>query len=76
MRMLSANTIALVAVMILSSKLISGKVGELAYECVEVTTSSDDPSYFLLVWNVATTLQHFLFCKWQGILECLHRRFP
>ena len=31
---------------------------------VEVTTSSDDPSYFLLVWNVATILQHFLFCKW------------
>ena len=43
---------------------------------VEVTTSSDDPSYFLLVWNVATILQHFLFCKWQGIQECLHRRFP
>ena len=34
---------------------------------VEVTTSSDDPSYSLLVWNVATILQHFLFCKWQGI---------
>ena len=32
MRMLSANTIALVAVMILSSKLISGNVGELAYD--------------------------------------------
>ena len=31
---------------------------------VEVTTSSDDPSYFLLVWNVATILQHLLFCKW------------
>ena len=31
---------------------------------VEVTTSSDDLSYFLLVWNVATILQHFLFCKW------------
>ena len=31
---------------------------------VEVTTSSDDPSYSLLVWNVATILQHFLFCKW------------
>lgn len=43
---------------------------------VEVTTSSDDLSYFLLVWNVVTILQHFLFCKWQGIQECLHRRFP
>ena len=32
--------------------------------CVEVTTSSDDPSYFFLLWNVATILQHFLFCKW------------
>ena len=21
-------------------------------------------------------LQHFLFCSWQGIQECLHRRFP
>ena len=31
---------------------------------VEVTTSSDDPSYFFLLWNVATILQHFLFCKW------------
>ena len=46
----------------------------LAY-CVEVTTSSDDLSYFLLVWNVVTILQHFLFCKRQGIQECLHRRF-
>ena len=44
--------------------------------CVEVTTSSDDLSYFLLVWNTVTILQHFLFCKWQGIQECLHRRFP
>lgn len=43
---------------------------------VEVTTSSDDLSYFLLVWNIVTILQHFLFCKWQGIQECLHRRFP
>ena len=42
---------------------------------VEVTTSSDDLSYFLLVWNVVTILQHFLFCKRQGIQECLHRRF-
>ena len=39
-------------------------------------TSSDNSSYFLLVWNAATILQHFLFCKWQGIQECLHRRFP
>ena len=43
---------------------------------VEVATSSDDPSYFLLVWNVVTILQHFLFCKWKGIQKCLHRRFP
>ncbi len=41
---------------------------------VEATTSSNDLAYFLLVWNVATILQHFLFCKWQGIQECLHRR--
>ena len=41
----------------------------------EVTTSSDDPSYFLWVWNVIIQ-QHFLLCKWQGIQECLHRSFP
>ena len=44
-------------------------------EFVEATTSSDDPSYFLLFWSVVTILQHFLFCKRQGIQECLHRRF-
>ena len=49
---------------------------DLVLKRVEVTTSSDDLSYFLLFWNVTTILQHFLFCKWQGIQECLHWRFP
>ena len=41
----------------------------------EVPLSSDDLSYFLLVWNAATILQHFLFCKRLGIREWLHRHF-
>ena len=51
------------------------KTGRAPVSTVEVTTSSDDLSYFLLGWNVVTILQHFLFCKRQGIQECLHRRF-
>ena len=44
---------------------------------VEVTTSSDDQSSFLLVWNTVTILQYFLFCKRQNIVVQLRRvHFP
>ena len=43
-----------------------------ARKIVEIATLSDELSYSHLVWNKITILQHFLFCKWQRIQECLH----
>lgn len=47
---------------------------------IEVISRSNDiirrSVIFHSVWNIVTIQQHFLFCKRQGVQECLYRFFP